>query len=138
MSLPRLAGGGEGGSVPTFPGGLGGTRRGNDDSPSRAASIRSGAGSARSAASAISMHVNSYSYLISRAYDFLQARSSWQRRTEQNELKGGGDEGEDALKVRMSDRPIDPWSCFVPMVLSSTSNYISIESTPGTKDETAV
>lgn len=106
MSLPHLAGGRDGGVVPPIPGGLGGTG-GQYAASARAASIRSGAGSARSAASAISMHVNSYSYLSSRVYDFLQARSSWLRRTEKNELEGGGDEGGDALKVRRDGPPTD-------------------------------
>lgn len=93
-----------GGDVPALPGALGGG--GNYDAAG-AASVRSGGSaksrvplSARSAASAISMHVNSYSYLSNRAYDFMQARSAWLRRT-QNEQDEGRDKWEDpALKVR--------------------------------------
>lgn len=93
--------------MPAFPGGLG--TGGNYDAAGGAASVRSGGSrrvplSARSVNSNISMHVNSYSYLSNRVYDFLQARSSWLGRT-QNERGGGdGDEGEDALKVRTSER----------------------------------
>ena len=88
-----------GGGVPTLPTELG--RRGQNDVG--ASSIRSGGSarsrvplSARSTASAISMHVNSYSYLSNRVYDFLQARSAWRRRIENEK-----EEGENAsLKVR--------------------------------------
>ncbi|CAM9588546.1 unnamed protein product, partial [Ectocarpus fasciculatus] len=48
--------------------------------------------SARSAASAISMHINSYSYLSNRVYDFLQAKSRWLHRV-QSECDGEADEG---------------------------------------------
>lgn len=53
--------------------------------------------SARSAASAISMHINSYSYLSERAYDYLHARSSWQRRVQ--DKQEGDDSEQSALKV---------------------------------------
>ncbi len=92
---------GNSGSVPVLPVELG--RRGKNDAG--ASSIRSGGSarskippSARSTTSAISMHVNSYSYLSNRVYDFLQARSAWLGRT-QYEKEEGGDA---ALKVRGS------------------------------------
>lgn len=53
--------------------------------------------SARSATSAISMHVNSYSYLSNRVYDFVQARSTWLR---QGQNEGEDDHVDAALKVR--------------------------------------
>lgn len=54
--------------------------------------------SARSAGSAISMHINSYSYLSDRAYDYVDARSSWQKRVQ--DTQEGGDSEQSALKVR--------------------------------------
>lgn len=92
--------------VPALSGALG--SGGNYDAAG-AASVRSGGSarsrvplSARSAASAISMHVNSYSYLSNRVYDYMHAKSEWLRRTP-NEHAGGGDEWEDAaLQVRNS------------------------------------
>lgn len=88
-------------------------RGGSYGPPGGPTSVRSGGSarsrvplSARSAASAISMHVNSYSYLSSRAYDFVQARSAWLLRAH-NECEGGGDDNVDAaLKVR-PDKLID-------------------------------
>lgn len=57
--------------------------------------------SARSATSAISMHINSYSYLSERAYDFLHARSSWQKRV--HDKQEGDDSEQSALKVGTND-----------------------------------
>ncbi|CAN0324082.1 unnamed protein product, partial [Ectocarpus sp. 12 AP-2014] len=56
--------------------------------------------SARSAASAISMHINSYSYLSNRVYDFQQAKSRWLHRV-QSERDGDADEGGDAVLKRL-------------------------------------
>lgn len=91
-----------GGGVPALPGTLGG--RGNHDAAG-VATFRSGSArsrvplSARSAASAISMHVNSYSYLSNRVYDYMHARSAWLRRTQQEHAGGGGEWEDAALKV---------------------------------------
>lgn len=54
--------------------------------------------SARSIASAISVHINSYAYLSDRAYDFFNARSAWLRRTQDEREDGKGEEA--AMKVR--------------------------------------
>lgn len=111
------------GSVPVLPAELG--RRGQNDAG--ASSIRSGGSarskiplSARSAASAISMHVNSYSYLSNRVYDFLQARSAWLRRT-QYEREEGGDA---ALKVRGSSFAAPRFSGSGSFVRSTSSRGI--------------
>ncbi|CAM9918786.1 unnamed protein product, partial [Ectocarpus sp. 4 AP-2014] len=59
--------------------------------------------SARSAASAISMHINSYSYLSNRVYDFQQSKSRWLHRV-QSERDGDADEDGDAVLKRL---PLD-------------------------------
>lgn len=60
--------------------------------------------SARSIASAISMHVNSYSYLSDRVYDFVESKAVWLQRTKSQ--TDGGDHDAAVLNVRIRSRKV--------------------------------